>query len=188
MPDDTSARLVDLMIAAARLKSLPRTGWLMRGVDVPESVAAHSHGTALATLVLLDLVEDPLDRARALAMAVLHDLPEAITGDIPAPAVRRLGEAARSSAEAAILEELVAETPVAGSWRDLWREYAAGESPEARLVRDADKLDMFLQSVIYLRSGHTEVARFWERVDAYPWTYPASRDLLAVLAEERPSI
>ena len=53
MPDDTSARLVDLLIAAARLKSLPRTGWLMRGVDAAESVAAHSHGTALAALVLL---------------------------------------------------------------------------------------------------------------------------------------
>ncbi len=186
MPDDTPARLVDLLIAAARLKNLPRTGWLMRGVDTAESIAAHSYGTALTTLVLLDLVDEPLDRARTLAMAVLHDLPETITGDIPTPAMRHFGTDAKPAAETKILDELVAETPVAGSWGALWREYAAGETPESRLVRDADKLDMFLQSVIYLRAGHGEVAGFWDRVDAYPWTYPASRVLLAELANLRP--
>lgn len=180
------ANLVDLLLTAARLKRLPRTGWLMRGVDGPETVAAHCHGTALLTLVLLELVEAPLDHARALAMAVLHDLPEAHTGDIPTPAARHLPAGAKSDAESHILADMLRETPVAPAWTDLWREYAAAETPEARLVRDADKLDMFLQAVIYRRSGHRDVEEFWARADAYPWTYPASRTLLAALSERRP--
>ncbi len=181
------AKIIDLLITSARLKHLPRTGWLMRGVEVPESIAAHSHGTALMTLVLLDLVDEPLDRARSLAMAVLHDLPEAITGDIPSPATRHLPEGAKVGAETAILDELVLDAPVAEGWGDLWREYIAAETPEALLVRDADKLDMFLQALIYLRSGHRDVAGFWYRVDAYPWTYAESRELLEAMSRRRPS-
>jgi putative hydrolase of HD superfamily len=178
-------RTRDLLLRAARLKDLPRTGWLLRGVGHPESVAAHSHGTALLTLLLLDLVDEPVDRERALAMAVLHDLPEAELGDVPTPAARHLPPGAKQAAEAALLTEMTEGTPVAASWRDLWHEYAAAETPAARLVRDADKLDMFLQVVIYERSGHRDVAEFWERVDRYDWSYPASRQLLAALREGR---
>lgn len=178
---------LDLLTRTARLKHLPRTGWLMRGVATPESVAAHSHGVSLITLLLLDLIEQPLDRTRALSMAVLHDLPECLTGDIPTPASRHLPSGAKAAAETVIFDRLAARTGDADHWRDLWREFEASETPEARLVRDADKLDMFLQALIYRRAGHREVDEFWERRDTYPWAYPLSRELLALMYDSLPA-
>lgn len=181
MDKDQLRGTLELLIHNARLKSLPRTGWLMRGVTNPESIAGHSQGVSFVTLLLLDLIDQPLDRERALAMAVLHDLPEAVMGDIPTPATRHFPTGAKTDAETAIFAEMTAGTRSADRWGALWREFSDAETPEARLVHDADKLDMFLQAMLYQRSGYGEVARFWERMDAYSWTYPASRELLALM-------
>ena len=183
MPDDTTVRTLDLLIRSARLKSLPRTGWLLRGVEAPECIAAHSHGVALIALILLDLVDEPLDRGRILAMAVLHDLPEAVMGDMPTPASRYLPEGAKQAAEASIFLEMVEGTGSAESWEALWREYATAQTAEAKLVHDADQLDKFLQVMIYQRSGHHDVAEFWTLMDTHPWSCRASRDLLSAIYE-----
>jgi len=183
MDKDRLGGTLELLIHNARLKYLPRTGWLMRGVSNPESIAAHSQGVSFVTLLLLDLIDPPLDRERALSMAVLHDLPEAVMGDIPTPATRYFPEGAKADAETAIFDEITTGTHSADRWGALWREFSAAETPEAKLVHDADKLDMFLQAMLYQRSGHGEVAKFWNRMDAYPWTYPASRKLLALMYE-----
>ncbi len=175
------AAALDLLIDAARMKRLPRTGWLMRGVPSPESLAGHSHGVSLTALLLLDLVEADLDRARVLSMAILHDLPECRTGDLPTPAGRSLPRGAKAAMETAIFDELAAGAGDPERWRDLWREFEAAETPEARLVRDADKLDMFVQALLYRRAGHGEVDQFWDRRDDYPWAYPESRQLLAYM-------
>ena len=75
---DTDA-LRDRLSAALALKALPRAGWVRAGVRHPESVAAHSWGVAWLVLVLCP---PALDRGRALAIAVAHDLPEVTVGDI----------------------------------------------------------------------------------------------------------
>src|SRR5690242_15589080 len=77
---DTAA-ILDLLGHAEALKRLPRTGWLHIGVQAPESVADHSYRIALLTL-LVAAGEPALDLARALTIALVHDLPEAIAGDI----------------------------------------------------------------------------------------------------------
>jgi len=178
-------RTVDLLLLAARLKRLQRTGWVMSNVADPETIAAHSHGTTMMTLLLLDMIDEPLDRAKALAMAVIHDLPEAVLGDVPTPATRHMPPDCKAVAEAGILGDMIDGAEAAEGWRDLWEEFAARETREALLVNDADKLDMFLQATIYGNNGHAETARFWEQVDHYPWTFAASRELLAAIGERR---
>jgi putative hydrolases of HD superfamily len=79
---------VTILRYANQLKRTARTGWVQRGVPEAEDVAAHSYGVVFATLLLAELVERQLIAGRALALAVLHDLPEALTTDIPAPAWR----------------------------------------------------------------------------------------------------
>ncbi|MCK6512950.1 HD domain-containing protein [Myxococcota bacterium] len=76
------------------LKQLPRTGWLHRGVPQPESVASHSYGVIFWTWWLVYRAQQrgvsPLpDLQTALLLALLHDLPEAGTGDL-VPRQRRL--------------------------------------------------------------------------------------------------
>ena len=178
-------RTVELLLLAARLKRLPRTGWVMSNVADPESVAAHSYGVVLITLLLLDMVDEPLDRARTLAMATIHDLPEAVLGDVPTPATRHMPEGCKAAAEAGILGDMCEGVAPAAAWVDLWEEFSARETREAQLVNDADKLDMFLQATIYGNNGHGETARFWEQVEHYPWAFAESRELLTGIGARR---
>ena len=63
------------------LDRLPRTGWLLAGISAPESVAAHSLGTALVALSLGPAVRPELNVDRAIALALVHDAPEALLSD-----------------------------------------------------------------------------------------------------------
>ena len=72
--------LLELMGFVGKLKELERTGWAMRGVKRPESVADHSFGTAILSMILAK--DEGLDVGKAAMMALVHDLPEAVVGDI----------------------------------------------------------------------------------------------------------
>src|SRR4051794_15354555 len=67
--------------AIGRLKEIPRTGWLDRGIlaEETESVADHSYGVALLAWLL---APDALDRGRVVELALIHDLAEAVVGDV----------------------------------------------------------------------------------------------------------
>ncbi|MDF2757844.1 MAG: domain containing 2, partial [Thermomicrobiales bacterium] len=78
--------LFGLVQFAAKLKSVPRTGWLDRGLDAHrvESVADHSFGVALLAWVCAlqrQAEGTPIDPERVLQLAIIHDLAEAKTGD-----------------------------------------------------------------------------------------------------------
>lgn len=179
--------LLQLLITANQLKTLPRTGWLQRGVPGAENVAAHSFGVVLATLLLLDVVDVPLDAARALAMATLHDLPEALTSDIPSP-VRRFfpqGDGAvKTHIERMALREIVADAPFAARWEAVWEELHGEDSAESRLVQDADKLDLFIQAFLYeQQTGTHRLAEFW--TVPHTFYYPAAQALYDTLRRRR---
>jgi putative hydrolase of HD superfamily len=182
-----AARLGDLLVAANRLKTTPRLGWLQRGVPRAESVADHSHGVALAALLLLEAAGGELDRGRIVTMAVLHDLPEAVTGDLSLGASRLLPDGAKPRLEAAAMDELGAGLPLFAGWRAIWDEFEAQETPEAQLVRDADRIDLLVQALAYERAtGTRELEEFWEFAPPSSFRLPASRELAAALAARRP--
>jgi putative hydrolase of HD superfamily len=176
MERSESAGLTRFLQRIGRLKFTPRTGWLDRGVPTAstESVADHSFRMALlAWLAALDSGAT-LDSDRVLKLALIHDLAEAVTGD-PTPYaatavptedgsgarrtflqqwhVRSPEEAARKrQAEAAAMAGLVTDLSPgpAAELSSLWAEYAAQATPEARFVKQADRLETYLQSREYL--------------------------------------
>ena len=128
--------------AAAALKDQPRNSWTVEGRH--ESVAEHSWRVALIALALA-AEQDGLDLGRVLAMAIVHDLGEAISGD--APAITRPDKAAKTARERADLATLLAPAPpaVREAITALWEECQAAETPEARFVKAADKLETVMQ-------------------------------------------
>ena len=148
MPADPD-RWLDLLLTANVLKTTPRTGWHLRGVPQAEDVAAHSWGTAMVALTLAEMSDEDLDHGRLLSMAILHDLAEAEVSDIPRLAVRFLPPGAKNDAEARALAEMLDGLPLATSWTALLDVYKHEASPEARLVRDADRLEFLLQAFVY---------------------------------------
>jgi|1186.fasta_scaffold129075_3 putative hydrolase of HD superfamily len=169
---------------AGRLKETPRAGWSLRGIASPESVAEHSHRMALLALVLAPRAQPPLDAARCVAMALVHDLAEALVGDItPFDGVdadekrRREEEAMRS------LAALAGDDALLG----LWREYAAAQTPEARFVKELDRLETVLQASEYGARegvGHAALGEFWDAAAAR-LSSAGTRALLDALHRER---
>ncbi|MFC4247441.1 HD domain-containing protein [Natribaculum luteum] len=133
------------------LKDETRTGWQLRGIEDPESVADHSWGVSLLCLFYADRAG--VDADRALRMAVLHDLAEAETGDYATradPNADTIDPDEKERAERAAIATLL-EPFDDGELRALWEEYEARETPEAQFVKDADLVDMCLQALEYER-------------------------------------
>lgn len=178
--------LVDLLVEAATLKRMPRTGWLMRGVPHVESVAEHSFGVAFVALALAEVLPEELDREKVLIMALLHDLAEVRLTDLPMSAAQLIPAEVKSQAEATAIADLLAPLPTAGRFAALWQQFEEAASPEGRLVRDADKLEMMVQCLHYERAGSRGLDEFWQVMDRLKWHYPLCAELYARLRELRP--
>lgn len=169
--------LIDAFTVFDRIERLPRTGYLMCGIRNPETVAAHTASTAWLTGVLADSLirkGTEIDRGRAVEMAVLHETGECFIGDLVPGSSRCLGPGVKEKAElvtgSAFLEKI---SPHAAA---LFREYLEGVSPEARLVRDCDRLQLLFKAALYRRDGFRGTARLLAR-DKYDFHYPQCRTL-----------
>ena len=134
--------------AAFRLKDEARGGWLLRGVRDPESVAAHSWGTAL--LCALYAAEAGVDGGSAVTMALVHDLAEAETGDVVAradPADRAVSEESKATLESEAIDRLLQH--YFPELRAAWQAYEDRADAVALFVRDMNLIDMCMQAVIY---------------------------------------
>jgi 5'-deoxynucleotidase YfbR-like HD superfamily hydrolase len=100
----------------------------------------------------------------SVSVALLHDLPEALIGD--AMPNERSGTQ-KAEIETKAMEELLRSLPpkVRSLYREAWREFSAGDTEEARLVRQLDKLEMALQAWEYVKESSgpavVRVAHSW---------------------------
>jgi len=143
MHRDDIFQILDFLRAAEALKTKTRSGWTTAGEQ--ESVAEHTWRLCLMALVFRDGFPE-VDFSKLLRICIVHDLGEAIGGDIPAPEQARLG-ASKSAGERRDLLALV--SPLPATQRDeivaLWDEYEAGVTAEARMAKGLDKLETILQ-------------------------------------------
>lgn len=157
--------LLDLLLEVQNLDRIPRLGYLLSGISDPESVTEHTWHVAFVVWVLGDSIPG-IDRLRALEIAMVHDLAELRIGDFPRTASRYLPQGAKDTAEGAAIDDILA--PLPPRMRALWKEYQEGESPEARLVKACDKLQMMLKVRVYESQGGEGLKRFWDNPDNFP--------------------
>jgi len=185
MHDTTSNTLLALYTQIATLKLLPRTGWLQRGVPNAESVAEHTFGVATLALLIGDTIKG-LDRGKLLAIAMLHDMAEALLSDLPASAKRFIGAERKHDAERSALVEMLARMPNCAEYLALWDEYTRGCSREARLVKGIDRIEMLAQALAYERAGSRALGEFWEDIeDGWGDEFPILGQLAAQLLTQR---
>jgi len=140
--------ILDFLRAAERLKATPRSGYTSAGR--PESVAEHTWRLCLMALVLAPEFPE-VDFAKLVKICIVHDLGEAIGGDVPAPEqTRRLAaDPGASKADQERQDLLTLLEPLPATLRaeitGLWDEYEAAASPEARVAKALDKLETILQ-------------------------------------------
>lgn len=137
--------IIDFLQAASALKDTLRTGRTASGRQ--ESTADHSWRLCLLVMLLADDLGS-IDLARLLQLCLVHDLAEAVTGDVPAP--WQAADDGRKAREREALRQLCAPLPEELRQRIevLCAEYDAGGSPESLLARGLDKIETMLQHLI----------------------------------------
>lgn len=150
--------VLDALLKLEPLERIPRSGWIQAGQKNPESVAAHSLGTAFLALALGPRIEPGLDVDRAVSLACVHDSTEALLMDLPRSASRLLPKGAKRAAEAAAAQELLA--PLSELALERQREFVSGDTREARFAKLCDQLHMGVVWIAYLQSGWRNLIEF----------------------------
>ncbi|WP_025322464.1 HD domain-containing protein [Deferrisoma camini] len=140
-------RIADFLFEAGMLKRTPRTGWQFLGSGT-ESVAEHTFRTAVIAFALARLSPE-VDADRVLRMALLHDLPEARTGDL-----NYMNQKYVRADEETAAADLTRGLPFGEEMAELLAEFRAQQTPEAVLAKDADHLEMLLQLKEHLDVGN----------------------------------
>ncbi|AZY95504.1 HD domain-containing protein (plasmid) [Paracoccus sp. Arc7-R13] len=141
LPSADAEGIVDVLSLAENLKTEMRHSWLSNGRQ--ESVAEHTWMMSVAAVLMAPHLQHPVDLGQTLKLIALHDIAEAITGDIP-----YFEESARKDTkladEAEAMEAMRGMLPAASGRLliELWREYEDCETPEAKFARALDKLEV----------------------------------------------
>lgn len=127
---------------AEKLKDVLRSAHTSSGRT--ESTAEHSWRLCLMAIVFADQLAD-LDVLKILKMCVIHDLGEAINGDIPA--VNKAEFPDKSEQERNDLLQLTSalDEGLKAEILALWDDYENVQSAEAKAVKALDKLETILQ-------------------------------------------
>lgn len=130
--------IADLLFEVGMLCKTPRSGYQFLGSG-RESVAEHILRTVFVGYTLCKMNRS-LDELRVLKMCILHDLPEARTGDM-----NYVNKKYVEVNEAKAVQELTDGLFFGSEIRQSIDEFNAKETLEARIVRDADQLALILQ-------------------------------------------
>ena len=139
--------IIQFIQNAERLKSTLRSGHTSQGR--PESTAEHSWRLCLL-VTLFDRELGDCDRLKLIKMCIVHDLGEAISGDVPA--IHQSADDGRAEREKADLMTLCAPLPddLRAEIMELWADYSEGKSTEAIFAKGFDKLETMMQHNIGL--------------------------------------
>ena len=149
----------------SRMKYISRWS-LMRNAS-GETLSEHSLETAVLAHCLVTLRNArfspgaPLSAERAATLALFHDVPEVLTGDMPTPvkyyseevraAYRQVEDSARASLLSLLPEDLRA------AYADLLS-YSAADAPLLPYLKAADKLSALIKCIEEQKAGNCEFA------------------------------
>jgi putative hydrolase of HD superfamily len=176
-----------------RLKVTPRTGWVRRGVPKWESVADHSWRVAALSLLL----PNDYDLKKCIAMGVLHDVAESLTGDICPDDNVSKEDKAKMEAEATekialLLGQASGQTDDDSNQNStqqqlmsLLHEYETRESKEAIGVKDLDLLDMIIQATEYEERFGLDLTDFYDSTPASLFRTPVLKSVAQEVHDQR---
>lgn len=157
--------LIETYLQLNQLKQLYRQGWLRRGLPAEkcETVADHIYGMVMIAWWIADLYFPQLDRERLIRMVLAHELGEIYTGDlVPAD---NIDPNQKHYLEREAFQRVVNKLPGGVEYLALWEDFEAGQSPEAQLARQIDRLEMGLQAFVYEQQGWGNMTEFYQSTE-----------------------
>lgn len=141
--------LMDFFHEVGKLKKIKRTGWVREGVPHPESVAEHNFRVAIMAMIL---AKGNMNVEKITKMALFHEIGEAVIGDLVwsrAGITNANVKKEKDEKERAAVRRLCEHFGDKEDVYELWEEFEEGKTPEAKFVKDVDKLEMALQAFEY---------------------------------------
>jgi len=164
---------IDFFIEIGKLKKQKRSGWVLREVKNPETIAEHSFRVAIMGWLLAEKKEK-LNIERIIKMALIHDICELYAGDItPYDSIlpknkkdlrklmrtnprfsntkkRELAlEKHKKEWQALVKITSKLERNLREEILNLWLDYEEGLTKEGRFLRQVDKVENLLQALEY---------------------------------------
>lgn len=150
-----------------RLKTTPRAGWRRFGIEPCESISDHMYRMSIMTMMAPSSISSKLDLLKCCRMALVHDMAEALVGDITP--VDGVSKEEKSRRESETMDYIC--TTLLGKFngglngqdiRKLWQEYEDSETIESKFVHDIDKVELISQMVEYERAqqGKKDLGEF----------------------------
>jgi len=161
-------KLLKFYKQAERLKAELRHSWTSNS-DRKESVTEHVWMTLLVALTLMDKVEKKIGKLKVLKMLIIHDLGEAVVGDIPSHEISQRQDTKQMTESEGIREivkSLSSET--SNEIIALWEEFEAKDTLEAKFAYALDKFECLLEHDI-------SDIKTWDEGD-YRYTFVEKQD------------
>ncbi|KAI3331738.1 HD domain-containing protein [Xylariaceae sp. AK1471] len=159
-----------------RLKTNKREGWRRFNIQRGESISDHMYRMSLMTMLCPPTLASKIDLFKCMKMCLVHDMAEAIVGDItPVDGVAK-PEKSRREAETMdyISKNLLGKVygGLAGTEiRAIWQEYEDSETLDSHFVHDVDKIELLTQMVEYEKRAN-------KALDLGEFAYVATRLVL----------
>ena len=150
MNDYKFSNLIDYIL---KLKTIKRTGWISKAkILKAESVADHSYSLTALSMVFSDLLG--LNTEKVMKLCIIHDLAESIIGDYMPEEISILDKHIK---EDNAMKVIISSFPskIAILYSELWKEYTLNQTKEVHLVKQLDKMEMYLQANQYFRNGYS---------------------------------
>ena len=143
---------IEFIIEIDRLKTVLRRTVLTDG-SRPENTAEHSWHIAVMVLTLAEWANEPIDASRVVKMLLLHDIVEVDAGDTFC--YDESGNQDKAEREQRAADRIFGLLPKdqEREFRELWDEFEARETMNARFANGVDRLQPMLHN--FLTEGHS---------------------------------
>jgi len=172
----SASNALQFLLVCYNLKKNKRMGWVRKGVHLPESISDHMYFMALMAWLINDKPDKEgnkplIDKEKCIKMALVHDLAEAIVGDItPHDGITKEEKYKLEHNAMAQLEKILQTSSnqdpslssIGSEINSLWLEYETGKSEESQIVKQLDKFEMCLQAFVYQKEQNMNLNEFFQ--------------------------
>ncbi|KAI9651358.1 hypothetical protein NHQ30_001399 [Ciborinia camelliae] len=167
VPKENTESPVPFFHMLERLKTTKREGWRRFGIVRGESISDHMYRMSLITMFAPESLSSRINIPHCTKMALVHDMAEALVGDITP--VDGVPKSEKNRREATTMDYFTKSLlgrvngGITGQQiQEIWQEYEDSVTLESKFVHDVDKIELILQMVEYERAdkGNLDLGEF----------------------------
>lgn len=190
--------LLKFFLETEKLKEMPRTGWVLAGIENPERIAEHCFSLSIISFLLAK--KRGLNQKRAIQIAFFHELCEVYAGDLtpflyyphlPKNDEKRrktlmkwarlcqkekekIGKIKFEKEKMALLKLIKFLKPnLKNALLNAWLDYEKGISKEGKFIHQLNRIDTLIQSIEYFGMEDINVRTNW-----WEWAEEIVEDVL----------